>query len=305
MKYKVNNKLYTIKRLVLSKYSIISICTTLLLIIVYYCSVSFFSFTLESQYFFFSTNSQVTASLFGLTLTAFAFVNSRLKKAKENDSLVDAIDEIRKNYFYDLSAISLVVLISVILNNVSILKSESIILISFFQLLKVISFSLFISSIVIIIIFGVGLFNPNLVRNMIQLQMNDAEIALNKPKNTIQQKYTIEDFIKAYNKFIANIDLALKEIFIKNENNSFFNENNNDVFQQTICDKIALLSTYDSRFENYKNDFMEIRKYRNGILHGFGVSKHDNRVSTDAYNKLEMLNKVLEHDLKILKITKQ
>jgi len=80
-----------------------------------------FSLNENQVLYLFSTSSQVVASIYGLTLTAFVFFRTELNREESEDiSLTEAVETLKKRYFILLLFITFLVLLSILLANLAI-----------------------------------------------------------------------------------------------------------------------------------------------------------------------------------------
>lgn len=76
--------------------------------------------------YLFSTSAQVVAAIYGLTLTGFVFFRSELSREEtEDETLVDAVESLKKRYLILMGFISVLVFVCLLLSNLAISQESS------------------------------------------------------------------------------------------------------------------------------------------------------------------------------------
>lgn len=76
--------------------------------------------------YLFSTSAQVIAAIYGLTLTGFLFFRNELtREAAEDETLAEAIEQLKSRYFVLLTFITSLVALTLILSNLAISHESS------------------------------------------------------------------------------------------------------------------------------------------------------------------------------------
>lgn len=144
--------------------------------------------------YLFSTSAQVIASVYGLTLTGFLFFRNELtREATEDETLVEAIEQLKSRYFVLLVFITILVALTLILSNLAI-SNEASTHIGFTSVLINVGQSAFAVSFLAITLFVFDVIAPQRIENASQNLQNELD-----PTRGRAAQGDIGDFLRNYN----------------------------------------------------------------------------------------------------------
>lgn len=229
-----------------------------------------------------STLSQVVATLFGLTITGYIFLEDRLKSSSEkDDTLVDAIDALKLEFRKSLLTIGVLTGISIIfcLSNMIIGNNLSTIPGLLADIVLYNSIAITIATIIFIIRFVFKVTDPQKIKKISVKEKN----AIEKSNNYLNNQGTnyFSQFMQEFNKL---------EKFLINYAQKYSNNSPVLSFYQALriiqCNELLDNGTI--------KELQQLRKYRNYVVHGDSVF-----VEEFAYNSLSNLTKYVEKNLEL------
>lgn len=243
----------------------------------------------ENQTLYFSsTLAQVTATLFGLTVSAYVFLDGKLTKdVNSDDSLIDVIKDLQSNYKHILSLGGIITgiallfcIINITIGDFSHLHSDALQFPCILCFMLNCSFIFSLASIVCTLIFTFNAIDPQKVEKASKRAIKRNN--LTKPVHEQSDKNYLEEFMITYNQLENSIHsfLIQKQVY-QNQGEHF-------VFYKSIyhLKNLGVIS------EALCRSLQEIRKYRNYLVHG-----NDMTVSHGTYDLLESLYKKVKHNL--------
>lgn len=245
---------------------------------------------LNQVLYLFSTEAQVIAGLFGLTLTAFIFYIDKFEKdiPNEDSLLLDAMNRLKKSYYQNLSCISIVCAISIFLCllTIGLIKENTKITFLLFE-------TIFcgITSIISIVVFAISLLNPDKKEQEMKkiTLLTQKEL---KPTNA-DEEASLEEFLSVYNN-LENLCKDWADYCVKK--NSILESYRGKIFDN-LTYNLRILSQceiFDNRIVQEMNRY---RVYRNSIVH----SCERISVSKAKFKQLELILKVIEENFEAYK----
>ncbi len=232
-----------------------------------------------------STLSQVIATLFGLSVTGYIFLDEKLKTdITSDDSLIDILGQLKVKYRNQIIFTGILTFLGITfcIINVS-LGIESILLHKFVNNF-ILNNSIFISLIVVarIIFFVIEIIDPNKIEKESSIgkkqlieELEEAPSDINKTENNI----TIGDFLNIYNQIerkISDIAKPFHDKKINSTNNMYHN--------------LKLVMYSEKIDEKLLEQINSLRKYRNYLVHG-----RDMNVDKKFYNLASNINQILDN----------
>lgn len=148
--------------------------------------------------YLFSTSAQVIAGVYGLTLTGFLFFRNELtREATEDDTLAEAIDQLKSRYFAQLVVITALVALALALANV-VISYETSPHRNFTTALINIGQSAFAVSLVAIAVFVFDVIAPRRIERASQNLQDELD-----PKRGPEARGSLEEFLRNYNQIEA------------------------------------------------------------------------------------------------------
>lgn len=145
--------------------------------------------------YLFSTSAQVIAAIYGLTLTGFIFFRNELgRREMEDDTLVDAVENLKARYFVLLKFISVLVGATLVLSNLAIAiegggaTTASTIVINAGQ-------SAFLASLAVIVYFIFDVISPH----RIEQASRRLQSSIDPARDEDTQPGSFQDFLRTFN----------------------------------------------------------------------------------------------------------
>lgn len=144
--------------------------------------------------YMFSTSSQVLAAVYGLTLTGFIFFRNELSREEFDDqSLADAVENLKQRYFKLLVFITVFLMLTLFLSNLSMSYEDS--QDSVLTLIAINSGqSAFFTNLLVIAYFIFDVISPKRIEVASRNLQDQVD-----PSRQQEEKGSLEDFIKNYN----------------------------------------------------------------------------------------------------------
>lgn len=231
----------------------------------------------------FSTIAQVTASMFGLILAAYAIINPKLEeKGNENQELYDYIKIYRNKCFKNIVQLSIFCVITILL---SLLCINTYIHLPIKWVTFFINQTIFccVLSTISFTIFGCNLLNPKALSKIGQFEKKEIE----KEYYDSDKTDNFRSFVSYYNKLEDLITRYANELMQQDENQDSNNLRHKRVTILQALD-LLLLNNIISKDTFYKID--ELRRYRNALVH----SLEDQTVKTKIFNQLKIIYKSID-----------
>lgn len=144
--------------------------------------------------YLFSTSAQVIAGIYGLTLTGFVFFRNELSREEfEDETLVDAVESLKKRYFMLLIFITAISILTLLLSNLAISHEGSgnshlnTIIVNMGQ-------SAFVTNLFVIAYFIFDVISPKRIEAASRKLQEKVD-----PSGLQEKKGVLEDFLKNYN----------------------------------------------------------------------------------------------------------
>lgn len=242
------------------------------------CSLTtpFFLLNENQLMYLYSATAQVIAGVFGLTLTAYVFFADRLRNTADDDYYEVTISLLRQ-YYWDLCLISSVCGLSILCCVWGIISLNNL----FGALYNfIIDLSIFYSTLAIIsiIILGILLLNPNSLDKELESMAKSAEASFYESETNNQNlnntsAANFATFIEIYNRLDEKIIEFASAL--NTDQNNINKQSNRDRENPKHRQKPQILQSIDTLYRNeiinnqLKTELYELRRYRNGIVHGF------------------------------------
>lgn len=229
-----------------------------------------------------STLSQVVATLFGLTITGYIFLEDRLKSSSEkDDTLIDAIDALKLEFRKSLLTIGVLTGISIIfcLSNMIIGNNLSSIPAFMADIVLYNSIAITIATIIFIIKFVFKVTDPQKIKKISAKE----KTAIEKSNHYLNKQDTnyFSQFMQEFNK--------LEKLLIKHAE-----KYSNNASALSFYQALRIIQ-YNELLDNGTiKELQQLRKYRNYAVHGDSVF-----VEEFAYNSLSHLTKHVEKKLEL------
>ncbi|HDR9278227.1 TPA: hypothetical protein QDB24_006397, partial [Burkholderia vietnamiensis] len=228
--------------------------------------------------YLFSTSSQVLASIYGLTLTAFIFFRNELSREEsEDDTLSDAVENLKKRYFTLLLFITGITLTSIFLSNIamSLESTEG----NYRNVFAInVAQSAFIISLLVISYFIFDVASPKKIE-LVSARLQDSI----DPSRGEERKGSLEEFLRNFNE-IENILLKYSENYSASAvYQTAPSEYSQKKFRRISNTRLAEILFRSERIT--KNLFLKLRELitlRNSIIHGAEPTVSEGIVQTSA-----------------------
>ncbi len=233
----------------------------------------------ESQILYLSsTSAQVVASVYGLTLTGFIFFRSELsREGVEDETLRDAVESLKARYFALLLFITVLVIMSLLLANLT-MATES----SKNELERRIVLgagqSGFVTSLLAIAYFVFDVISPKRIERASKSLQSDVD-----PRGADQQTGSLDEFLKNYERIEAQLDASAKE---------YLGGRGDDrrAQRQIPTARVIEILYRSQRIDgNLHHKLRDLLTLRNAIIHGADpvVSEAMVKASADAVDELQ------------------
>jgi hypothetical protein len=231
--------------------------------------------------YLFSTSAQVIAAIYGLTLTGFIFFRNELNREEsEDDTLVDAVENLKARYFVLLVFITILVTATLILANIA-LSYES----SGEGFLKTLIINsgqaAFLTSLFAVAYFIFDVISPKRIERASQTLQSKFD-----PTLAEQTTGSFEEFLRNYNE----LEMLLADVG-KAYEDSFSSSNTQRYPRRVSNSRLAVILYRNKRIdEKLYNGLRDLITLRNAIIHGPNpaVSQEMVNVSADILAKLRL-----------------
>jgi uncharacterized protein YutE (UPF0331/DUF86 family) len=244
--------------------------------------------------YFLSTIPQVIAGIFGLTLAAYIFFLDKFKEsAKSDDTYFEAMNSLISQHYTTLKLIAINCGFALILSTFGIIllpPLQNQILYSF--LINQISI-FFIIAIISILIFGITLLDPEKLNKETSILKRKAEeFYQDKMKIKRDAEGNFNEFLISYN-LLENLIISFAERLNKERANVY--PYSNYRFKPKIIDSLKILCKNEVVSVGVIEEINELRKYRNGLVHGIDSSISISQSINNRINEIfEKLNNMYE-----------
>lgn len=242
-------------------------CVNSVFFIIFEIIISIFSFHSfiilnENQLLYASsTLSQVVATLFGLSVTGYIFLDEKLKNDMEADqSLIDIVGELKNKYKSKIILTGILTFSGIFLCIINICFGINNVLFSIFLNNFILNNSIFISllSIFKIILFIIQIIDPEKIQKESNIGKKHlaknleakSNINFNRDSNV---KVSLEDFLTTYNDIESKISEIVNSVKINN-----LNDKNKNIYQN-----LKILQSSEKIDMELLNKIDSLRKYRN------------------------------------------
>lgn len=251
---------------------------------------SFHSFIIlnENQLLYISsTLSQVVATLFGLSVTGYIFLDEKLKNDIEADqSLIDIVRDLKNKYKSKIILTGVLTFSGIFLCIINICLGVNSFLASIFLNNLILNNSIFISllSIAKIILFIIQIIDPEKIQKESNIGKKHLVEKLEaKPDSSFEQnnntKVSLEDFLTTYNDIESKISKIVSPAKINDVNGKY-----NNIYQN-----LKILHTTEKINMELLEKIDALRKYRNYLVHG-----QDMTINAKFYYLAKDIKKELE-----------
>jgi len=237
--------------------------------------------------YLFSTSGQVIAAIYGLTLTGFIFFRNELSREESEDAtLTEAIESLKQRYFRLLVFISILVILTILLGNLTIVYEDD----RRTDMVSVIinvGQSAFTTSLFAVTYFIFDVIWPNRIQLASQTLQNKLD-----PQRGNQQMGSLEAFLRNYNRIEALLE-RVGERYQSRSTESYDKRYARRSSNARIAEILLRSERINKRlFERLR----ELITLRNAIIHGAEpvVSRELVTVSEEV---LEELHNVLNVDV--------
>ena len=272
-------------------------CVNSVFFIIFEIIISIFSFHSfiilnENQLLYASsTLSQVVATLFGLSVTGYIFLDEKLKNDMEADqSLIDIVGELKNKYKSKIILTGILTFSGIFLCIINICFGINNVLFSIFLNNFILNNSIFISllSIFKIILFIIQIIDPEKIQKESNIGKKHlaknleakSNINFNRDSNV---KVSLEDFLTTYNDIESKISEIVNSVKINN-----LNDKNKNTYQN-----LKILQSSEKIDMELLNKIDSLRKYRNYLVHGqdMAINAKFYYLAKDIKEELETLPK--------------
>lgn len=272
-------------------------CVNSIFFIIFEIIISIFSFHSfiiinENQLLYASsTLSQVVATLFGLSVTGYIFLDEKLKNDMEADqSLIDIVGELKNKYKSKIILTGILTFSGIFLCIINICFGINNVLFSIFLNNFILNNSIFISllSIFKIILFIIQIIDPEKIQKESNIGKKHlaknleakSNINFNRDSNV---KVSLEDFLTTYNDIESKISEIVNSVKINN-----LNDKNKNIYQN-----LKILQSSEKIDMELLNKIDSLRKYRNYLVHGqdMAINAKFYYLAKDIKEELETLPK--------------
>lgn len=229
--------------------------------------------------YLFSTSAQVIAAIYGLTLTGFIFFRNELSREEfEDDTLADAVENLKARYFVLLMFITALVTLALLLANLSIAHEGS----GGTQLNTLIlnaGQSAFLTSLFAVAYFIFDVISPQRIASASRSLQNSVD-----PNLPRQDKGSLEEFLKNYNQ-IEKLLEQVGKLYGEGTTSGYYKRYPRRLPNSRLAEILLRAEKID------KTLFLHLRELitlRNSIIHGAEpvVSEAIVRSSEDVLRKL-------------------
>lgn len=211
--------------------------------------------------YIFSASPQVIAGLFGLLIAGYVFLRDSLDRAVfEDETLIDAIDTLKSQYYHSLIFMSVLAAFSILLSVINILLYDLNLIIYIW--LTNITLIIILGEVTLIICFACSIIEPNKISKISNILKRNLESG-DMSKDTGDYSAFIRDF----NEIELNLKRQYEEITFSNF------DKNNKINQLTFpSSKIVKILHHDGTIgHNLFEELLSIIKYRNYVIHSSDV----------------------------------
>lgn len=246
-----------------------------------------FSFNIEPHIFLtenqilylMSTMAQVVAGLFGLVLAAYAIIDPKLKaEGDRDDDVKESLDILRKSYFDNIILLSIFCVVTI---------TSCLLTLGFFETVssKIIpillnqSSILCVVSIILFLVFGCSLLNPNAISDL----NSKALEKVNDGYENVDLEF--KPFIEFYNRLETLIFTYASELIDQEiEYTSKYNAKGKYMRMQ-IFQALDILRMHEIINDDIYAKLDELRRYRNALVHSINGIK----VNSVIYDELQKM----------------
>ena len=221
--------------------------------------LSFITLNENQVLYFFSTGAQVVAALFGITLAGYIFFNDRLdKEVQDDDSLYDAVEGLKKDYYKMIIKMGIICVLSIALCLLNIaLYSDLGSLIKIYDYLINQASTLLLCEIFYIVIFIIKVTDPNKILK-ISSEMKS------KIGDTFDTTGDFGEFLKNYNQLEKKI-LTIADMIISGNDKVALN--NRRDYRPQIFQALNILISKEIMDKVLTEEIDSMRQYRNYVVH--------------------------------------
>jgi len=251
--------------------------------------------------YFLSTLPQVIAGMFGLTLTAFVFFIDKFKEtAKSDETYYEAMNSLTSKYYTGLILIAIICGFSLTTSSFGIVSFQSLNSQKWFSFLVNQTSIFFLIAMTSILSFGVMLLDPEKLDKETHKLKKKADKFYKNKIDVEHDEGNLEDFLTNYNSleslittFASDIDKKYFDITISSQGNV-----NRNLIKPQIITALRMLFKGEIITPKLMEEFNEIRKYRNGLVHGtdFMVSKSISDRIKEKHDQLQIVYDLYNSD---------
>ena len=224
-----------------------------------------------------STLSQVAATLFGLSITGYIFLEDKLSKDVEKDeTLTDVIDNLKFSYRHILLFGSAVTGLSILLCVLNILFARDETSNAFLQYIINCSIVFSLVSIASTLRFVYKATDPQQIKKASKKAIKESKFS--STDETEKSNNHLQEFMLLYNQLERSIGLFIEKHFDTHSN-----------YRQPLYKNLYFLMTSGIINDNQFQMLQEIRKYRNYLVHGdtMFVDEQTFNILKELYQSLE------------------
>jgi len=220
----------------------------------------FFDVNESQNLYLFSTSSQVVAGLYGLILAGYIFSVDRMKKdVKDDDSLYDMVEILKKEFNFRVIEISIVCFLTILLSALSIVVKTDGVNENFHNMLFNETVIIYIVTVFLIINFVIKVLDPRKITKISEAgrgKDDSGDLAeYLKDYNAIQNiVISTANRIIGYNS--DNIDIGYNK-YIKKDNG----------YKPQIFQALKILLSKEIISKDIEKDINSVRQYRNFAVH--------------------------------------
>ena len=222
-----------------------------------------------------STMAQVVSGLFGLVLAAYAIIDPKLKaEEKSNEEAEESLRFIRKKCHDNIIVLSVLCAGTLFLCFLTLVCFEDVSAGLVSALLNLSSVWC-ISSVILFLVFGCRLLNPNALSNLNRKALEEV--------NNDYKEEELQDrpFIEVYNRLERLIIKYAYELMQETSNYSVDKKMVSENMQ--ICHALKVLQEHKIINDSIRVKINELRRYRNALIH----SNESGKVNYEVYNDLQ------------------
>ncbi|PPC83165.1 MAG: hypothetical protein CTY38_04850 [Methylotenera sp.] len=248
-------------------------------------NVPFFSLNDSQILYLSSTSAQVTAGIYGLTLTGFLFFRTELsREASEDESLVEVIDELKSRYFYHLIYVSGLMGLTLALSNIVISQLSSANIGLTVVLLNA-SQSAYAVTLCAIVYFIFDVVSPRKVQRASQKMQDTID-----PSREIAKPGNLESFLRNYNRIESLLQDTTMVYDIQKP--SQFESRANRISNTRLVD---FLLKSERISKSLYTKLRELITLRNAIIHGAEPVVSDQLAAESEFIKNELEEALLNN----------